>query len=36
MKKEVVTHSSVLATDRGARLAAVHGVVKSQTDLATK
>ena len=36
MKKEVATHSSVLASDRGAWLAAVHRVAKSRTDLAAK
>ena len=34
--KEMATHSSVLATDRGAQLGEVHRVAKSWSDLATK
>ena len=36
LEKEMATHSSILAWDRGAWLAIVHGVAKSQTYLATK
>ena len=39
LKKEMATHSSILAwkvpMDRGAWLAAVHGVAKSKTQLST-
>ena len=31
LEKEMATHSSILALDRGAWWAIVHGVMKSQT-----
>ena len=33
LEEDMVTHSSVVAMDRGARWAAVHGVTKSRTRL---
>ena len=36
LEKEMATHSSILAMDRGAWWATVHGVAKVRHDLATK